>query len=65
MNDWTIVTSKSGYGKDGFPIGEILCRDQKVAEEVSKGIEKKDLLTRPFLGEMTCQENAKSAEITR
>ncbi len=36
MKDWTVVTSESGYCREGFPIGKILVRKK---EDIQKVIE--------------------------
>jgi hypothetical protein len=58
MEQWLIVTSKSGYGKDGLPVGEILCR---YPEDVGKVIIEKGILNaevkyfKPSINETRCE----------
>ena len=46
--DWKIVSSKTGYAKDGFPCGQILCLTQYAFIEAKSIIDEKNLLIRDY-----------------
>lgn len=43
FKDWKIVSSRTGYGIDGFPVGQILCRTEKDINEAKNQIHEKNL----------------------
>ena len=40
MNEWYVVTSKTGYDSEGFPCGQILCRKK---EDITDAIKKNNI----------------------
>ena len=48
MDDWKIVSSSSGYNKDGIPCGEYLCRNEQDVKECSELIFQKDLVIKDY-----------------
>jgi len=49
MKDWLVVESKSGYHKDGYPIGRILCRNKDFIPEIIKDHGIHDPIITPYL----------------
>lgn len=43
---WKTVRSATGYGKDGFPMGEFLVRSDEALKEILKNID--EPITRKF-----------------
>lgn len=48
IKDWVVVSSKSGMTKDGFPIGEILCRDAREVEYAIRDHKIHDPVVKPY-----------------
>lgn len=49
--DWVTVSSKSGKTKEGFPVGEILCRSLKDIDQVIKDMDIIDPVVKPYIPE--------------
>jgi hypothetical protein len=51
MDNWFVVKSKSGKSKDGFPLGEVLLRSKKEAEQYLKELAIEDGIISKYLPE--------------
>lgn len=58
MENWKVVTSKSDkHPEFGYPMGQILCKSQKEAEEYVQKSEFKDLEIKEFKDEWWIRVN--------